>query len=324
MLRSWALPKGVPADPKQDRLAVAVDDHELDHLRYEDAEKSIADIGWWEDEDRTERRMLFVLHGRESSVRYALIDTGPGLAAAPDEGPARRLTSGGSSTRHPQRRPRAKGRMDAHTDGPDVDRLPVRREPQPADARGWSAAVPQAGGRGAQLLQGHVRGDADPRPAGAAVPQAADPVGVHGRPVVLDRGRPVRHRVPRAAQRPAQARARPRAARAVRASAQHAARARAAAVGDPPHRGPARRSRRDVLQDAPRPDRRGLLDASDAERPLDRSGPSRHGADLVRRALPEPLEEQPDGQLVVRVSPSARFARRWRSAPTRPGCPRRW
>ena len=76
VLRSWALPKGVPTDPRQDRLAVAVGDHELDHLRYEDEHKSIADIGWWEDEDRTERRMLFVLHGREGSVRYALIDTG--------------------------------------------------------------------------------------------------------------------------------------------------------------------------------------------------------------------------------------------------------
>jgi DNA ligase D-like protein (predicted 3'-phosphoesterase) len=76
MLRSWALPKGLPTTPKQDRLAVAVEDHELDHLRYEDDDKSIADIGWWEDEDRTERRLLFVLHGRDASVRYALIDTG--------------------------------------------------------------------------------------------------------------------------------------------------------------------------------------------------------------------------------------------------------
>lgn len=76
VLRSWALPKGVPTDPRQDRLAVAVGDHDLDHLRYEDEHKSIADIGWWEDEDRTTRRMLFVLHGREGAVRYALIDTG--------------------------------------------------------------------------------------------------------------------------------------------------------------------------------------------------------------------------------------------------------
>ena len=76
MLRSWALPKGVPTDTQQDRLAVAVPDHDLDHLRYEDDDKSIADIGWWEDEDRNERRMVFTLHGRGSPVRYALINTG--------------------------------------------------------------------------------------------------------------------------------------------------------------------------------------------------------------------------------------------------------
>ena len=76
VLRSWALPKGVPTNVRQDRLAIAVPDHALDHLRYEDADKSIADIGWWDDENRTERRMLFVLHGRSGAVRYALIHTG--------------------------------------------------------------------------------------------------------------------------------------------------------------------------------------------------------------------------------------------------------
>ena len=75
VLRSWALPKGLPTTPQQDRLAVAVPDHDLDHLRYEDADKAIADIGWWEEVDRTERRMLLVLHGRSSPVRYALIRT---------------------------------------------------------------------------------------------------------------------------------------------------------------------------------------------------------------------------------------------------------
>ena len=76
VLRSWAVPRGLPTDSRRDRLAVPVDDHELDHLTYEDADKSIADIGWWEDEGSTDRRLLFTLHGRESSVRYALIDTG--------------------------------------------------------------------------------------------------------------------------------------------------------------------------------------------------------------------------------------------------------
>jgi DNA ligase D-like protein (predicted 3'-phosphoesterase) len=75
VLRSWAVPRGLPAEATQDRLAVAVADHALDHLTYEDDDKTIADIGWWEEHDRTERRMLFTLHGRHGSVRYALIRT---------------------------------------------------------------------------------------------------------------------------------------------------------------------------------------------------------------------------------------------------------
>lgn len=74
-LRSWAVPKGLPATPSDDRLAVAVADHDMDHLRYEDEDKSIADIGWWEDVGSNDRRLLFVLHGRRDSVRYALIRT---------------------------------------------------------------------------------------------------------------------------------------------------------------------------------------------------------------------------------------------------------
>jgi hypothetical protein len=76
VLRSWAVPRGLPPTPKQDRLAVAVPDHDLEHLTYEDADKSIADIGEWELEDRNERRTVFVLHGRAGSRRYALIRTG--------------------------------------------------------------------------------------------------------------------------------------------------------------------------------------------------------------------------------------------------------
>ena len=75
VLRSWAVPRGVPTDSRSDRLAVAVPDHDLDHLTYEDEHKSIADIGWWEDVGSNERRLLFVLHGRGEPVRYALIRT---------------------------------------------------------------------------------------------------------------------------------------------------------------------------------------------------------------------------------------------------------
>ncbi|SMD19651.1 DNA ligase D, 3'-phosphoesterase domain-containing protein [Kibdelosporangium aridum] len=75
VLRSWAVPRGLPQKPGENRLAVEVPDHALDHLTYEDADKSIADIGWWEEHDRNARRMLFTLHGRQDSVRYALIRT---------------------------------------------------------------------------------------------------------------------------------------------------------------------------------------------------------------------------------------------------------
>ena len=75
VLRSWAVPKGLPTDPAENRLAIAVPDHAMNHLRYTDADKSIADIGWWEEHERNERRIVFTLHGRDSSLRYALIKT---------------------------------------------------------------------------------------------------------------------------------------------------------------------------------------------------------------------------------------------------------
>ena len=76
VLRSWAVPRGLPATHAEDRLAIAVPDHDLDHLTYTDEDKGIADIGWWEDVGSSDRRMLFVLHGHAGSVRYALIPTG--------------------------------------------------------------------------------------------------------------------------------------------------------------------------------------------------------------------------------------------------------
>ena len=76
VLRSWALPRGLPADPRQNRLAIHVPDHDMDHLAYEDADKSIADTGTWELEDRDDRRSVFILRGRSGARRYALIRTG--------------------------------------------------------------------------------------------------------------------------------------------------------------------------------------------------------------------------------------------------------
>jgi DNA ligase D-like protein (predicted 3'-phosphoesterase) len=75
VLRSWAVPRGLPTSPAGNRLAVAVPDHALDHLTYTDETKFIADTGWWEEESRTGKRRVFVLHGRSGSRRYALIRT---------------------------------------------------------------------------------------------------------------------------------------------------------------------------------------------------------------------------------------------------------
>ena len=76
VLRSWAVPKGLPTDSTHDRLAVAVPDHDLDHATYVDEHKSIADHGTWVLVDRTDRRFVFDLRGEQGTRRYALIHTG--------------------------------------------------------------------------------------------------------------------------------------------------------------------------------------------------------------------------------------------------------
>lgn len=81
MLRSWAVPKGLPTDLAHDRLAVPVEDHQLDHATYEDDTKRIGDSGWW-------------------SLRAAMI-------VGPLEGgkapPLRRTDTGGQALLHPIR-----------------------------------------------------------------------------------------------------------------------------------------------------------------------------------------------------------------------------
>jgi DNA ligase D-like protein (predicted 3'-phosphoesterase) len=48
VLASWAVPKEPTSDPRVKRLAVQVDDHELAHATYEDANKTIWDHGTYE------------------------------------------------------------------------------------------------------------------------------------------------------------------------------------------------------------------------------------------------------------------------------------
>lgn len=75
VLKSWAVPKGLPTTEDRNRLAVPVPDHDLAHAAYADDAKRIADTGTWELEDRNERRTVFVLRGRSGATRYALVTT---------------------------------------------------------------------------------------------------------------------------------------------------------------------------------------------------------------------------------------------------------
>lgn len=86
VLWSWALPKGVPDDPKRNRLAVRVDDHDLDHIDFVDEtpvegvegaiRKSIWDAGTYTVVRTGDSKVVFDLDGERETARYALIHTG--------------------------------------------------------------------------------------------------------------------------------------------------------------------------------------------------------------------------------------------------------
>jgi len=80
-LASWAIPKGLPRAPKENHLAVAVEDHPLEYLDFE-AEIpagqygagtiSIWDSGTYETLKWEPRKVEVALHGQHESARYAL------------------------------------------------------------------------------------------------------------------------------------------------------------------------------------------------------------------------------------------------------------
>ena len=88
VLVSWALPKGLPADPKTNHLAVHVEDHPLDyatfsgtigHGQYGAGTVSIWDHGRYELEKWTDREVKVVLHGENpdrARGRFVLFQTG--------------------------------------------------------------------------------------------------------------------------------------------------------------------------------------------------------------------------------------------------------
>jgi DNA ligase D-like protein (predicted 3'-phosphoesterase) len=84
VLVSWALPKGVPDDPKTNHLAVHTEDHPLEYAsfageipqgEYGGGQVTIWDRGTYETEKWAEREVKIVLHGARVSGRYVLFPT---------------------------------------------------------------------------------------------------------------------------------------------------------------------------------------------------------------------------------------------------------
>jgi bifunctional non-homologous end joining protein LigD len=85
VLVSWAVPKGVPDDPKRNHLAVHVEDHPLEygsfegtiaHGEYGGGQVTIWDHGTYETEKWTDREVKVVLHGERTKGRFVLFQTG--------------------------------------------------------------------------------------------------------------------------------------------------------------------------------------------------------------------------------------------------------
>ncbi len=85
VLVSWAVPKGIPPDPKRNHLAVHVEDHPLSYFdfageipegNYGAGQVSVWDTGTYEVIKWTEREVMVVLHGKRVEGRYVLFHTG--------------------------------------------------------------------------------------------------------------------------------------------------------------------------------------------------------------------------------------------------------
>jgi DNA ligase D-like protein (predicted 3'-phosphoesterase) len=92
VLVSWAVPKGPSLDPKEKRLAMAVEDHPLDYARFEGVIPEgeygggtvmVWDIGTYDLEDGArfadalrKGRIVFTLHGKKLRGGWTLVRTG--------------------------------------------------------------------------------------------------------------------------------------------------------------------------------------------------------------------------------------------------------
>jgi bifunctional non-homologous end joining protein LigD len=84
VLLSWAVPRGIPPDPKRNNLAVHTEDHPLEYLEFESeipkgeygaGTMRIWDRGWYEAHKLEGDEVIVTLHGDKVHGRYALFQT---------------------------------------------------------------------------------------------------------------------------------------------------------------------------------------------------------------------------------------------------------
>ena len=81
VLKSWAVPKGVPEEGDVKRLAVAVEDHAADYIGFEGVIEEgygagtveIWDSGTYELENRKPHKIIFNLRGKKLNGTYVLV-----------------------------------------------------------------------------------------------------------------------------------------------------------------------------------------------------------------------------------------------------------
>ena len=98
VLVSWAVPKGLPPDPKVNHLAVQTEDHPLEYASFEGTIPAgeygggvvtIWDHGHYDLEKWTEREVKVVLHGERVNGRFVLFKTGKNWMIHRMDAPAR-------------------------------------------------------------------------------------------------------------------------------------------------------------------------------------------------------------------------------------------
>jgi bifunctional non-homologous end joining protein LigD len=84
-LASWAVPKGIPPDPRKNHLAVRTEDHPLEYLdfhgeipagQYGAGSMTIWDRGTYETHKWREKEVMVTFHGERVRGRYVLFHTG--------------------------------------------------------------------------------------------------------------------------------------------------------------------------------------------------------------------------------------------------------